>query len=191
VIGNPPYVRQERLAALKPALAAGYATYAGTADLYVYFFEQGLRLAKPGGRVGYVVTNKWLKAGYAEELRALLVDPAWAETEAVIDFGHARAFFPDADVFPNVVVVRRPDGAPASDELTVSVPSRDTLPDDRLGAAVEAATFPLARAAFTREGWTLEPKPVMDLLAKIKRAGVPLVEYAGGEAVSRRTDRLQ
>ena len=94
VIGNPPYVRQERLAALKPALEASYATYAGTADLYVYFFEQGLRLVRPGGRVAFVVTNKWLKAGYAEELRAMLTDPARAETEAVIDFGHARALLP-------------------------------------------------------------------------------------------------
>ncbi len=181
VIGNPPYVRQERLAALKPALAAGYATFAGGADLYVYFFEQGLRLVRPGGRVGYVVTNKWLKAGYAEALRAMLADPARAETEAVIDFGHARAFFPDADVFPNVVVARRPDGspAPAPETLTVAVPPRETLPDERLGAAVTAASFPLPRTALGREGWTLEPKPVMDLLAKIKRAGVSLVEYAG------------
>ena len=40
----------------------------------------------------------------------MLTDPVRAETEVVIDFGHARGFFPDADVFPNVVVVRRPDG---------------------------------------------------------------------------------
>lgn len=179
VIGNPPYVRQERLAMLKPALEAGYLTFAGSADLYVYFFEQGLRLVKPGGRVAYVVTNKWLKAGYAEELRAMLVDPTRAETEAVIDFGHARAFFPDADVFPNVVVIRRPDGAPVSETLTIAVPSRDTQPDDRLSEAVRAASFPLARTVFSRESWTLEPKPVMDLLAKIKSAGVPLIEYAG------------
>ena len=97
----------------------------------------------------------------------------------MIDFGHARAFFPDADVFPNVVVIRRPDGTPAPKTLTVAVPSRETLPDEHLGEAVAAASFPLARAAFSREGWTLEPKPVMDLLAKIRRAGVPLVEYAG------------
>ena len=179
VIGNPPYVRQERLAAVKPALEAGYDTFAGTADLYVYFFEQGLRLVRPGGRVAYVVTNKWLKAGYAEELRAMLTDPGRAETEAVIDFGHARAFFPDADVFPNVVVVRRPDGTEVSETVTVAVPPRETQPDERLGGAVEAASFPLARAALSREGWMLEPKPVMDLLAKIRSAGVPLAEYAG------------
>lgn len=179
VIGNPPYVRQEHLAALKPALAANYDTFAGTADLYVYFFEQGLRLVRPGGRVGYVVTNKWLKAGYAERLRAMLTDPVRAETEVVVDFGHARAFFPDADVFPNVVVVRRPDGMDVPESLIVAVPSRETLPDERLGAAVEAASFPLLRTSLGREGWALEPKPIMDLLAKIRHAGVPLVEYAG------------
>ncbi len=41
------------------------------ADLYVYFYEQGLSLLRPGGRMSYVVTNKWLKAGYAENLREL------------------------------------------------------------------------------------------------------------------------
>ena len=181
VIGNPPYVRQERLAALKPALATSYATFAGTADLYVYFFEQGLRLVRPGGRVAFVVTNKWLKAGYAEELRAMLTDPARAETEAVIDFGHARAFFPDADVFPNVVVVRRPDGT----DVPKSFDSRCAVPRNvarrAVGAAVNAASFPVLRTSLGREGWALEPKPVMDLLAKIKRAGVPLVEYAGAK----------
>jgi hypothetical protein len=32
---------------------------------------------------------------------------------------------------------------------------------------------------FTKEAWVLEPKPVMGLLEKIKRNGVPLAEYAG------------
>ncbi|MDQ5852812.1 MAG: N-6 DNA methylase, partial [Chloroflexota bacterium] len=44
VIGNPPYVRQEELAPLKPYFAAAYPEiYHGVADLYVYFFGQGLR----------------------------------------------------------------------------------------------------------------------------------------------------
>ena len=97
----------------------------------------------------------------------MLTDPARAETEEVIDFGHARAFFPDADVFPNVVVARRPDGTDVPNSLTVAVPPRETLPDERLGAAVHAASFPLLRASLGREGWALEPKPVMDLLAKV------------------------
>jgi hypothetical protein len=179
VIGNPPYVRQEKLTAVKPALQASYDVFAGTADLYIYFFEQGLKLVKPGGRVAYVVNNKWLKAGYAEALRTLLTDPSRAETEVLIDFGHARGFFPDADVFPNVTVVRKPDGTTVPETLTVAIPSRETLPDENLAASVEAASFPLARAVLSPAGWTLEPKPVMDLLAKIRNAGVPLTDHAG------------
>src|SRR5207302_1345055 len=47
VIGNPPYVRQEHLAAHKPQLR-GFACYDGAADLYVYFVELAHRLARPG-----------------------------------------------------------------------------------------------------------------------------------------------
>ena len=75
VIGNPPYVRQEQLAPIKPYLQAAYAeTYHGMADLYVYFYQQGLQLLRQGGRMSYIVTNKWLRAGYGEPLRAYFAE---------------------------------------------------------------------------------------------------------------------
>lgn len=212
VIGNPPYVRQELLGAIKPALKPragdpgltpppdgaapeqvaqwrhglldvrpGFLAFDGMADLYVYFYEQGLRLLRPGGRMGYVVTNKWLKAGYAEPLRGLFGDAAWVEF--IADFGHAKHFFPDADVFPSVLVVRRPDGPPngadAPETLDVCAIPRDAVPAKGVGAAVDGASYPMPRAAFTRQGWTLEPPAVMALLEKIRRNGVPLADYAG------------
>ena len=70
VVGNPPYVRQEALGDLKPYLAGAYPeVYHGVADLYVYFYEQGLRQLRRGGLMSYIVTNKWLRAGYGEPLR--------------------------------------------------------------------------------------------------------------------------
>ena len=179
IIGNPPYVRQELLGeGLKRALKASYKAFDGMADLYVYFYEQGLRLLRPGGRMGYVVTNKWLKAGYAENLRGLFAEHAWLEF--VADFGHAKHFFPDADVFPSVVVVRKPDRTePTPENAEICVIPRDAVPRLGLAGAVAKAAFPLPRAMFTKENWVLEPKPVMDLLAKIRRNGVPLSEYAG------------
>jgi hypothetical protein len=126
IIGNPPYVRQEQLAPLKPALRARYAAYDGVADLYVYFFEQALRLLRPGGRFAFTVTNKWLKAGYAEELRELLAQRAWMVS--VIDFGHARGFFPGTDVFPSVVCARRPQpGLDEPEDVRASVVPRDLV----------------------------------------------------------------
>ena len=163
---------------MKRALRADYVVFDGMADLYVYFYEQGLRLLRPGGRLSYVVTNKWLKAGYAEALRDLFASNG--QVEFVADFGHAKHFFPDADVFPSVVVVRKPahDQAVLADTQVCVIP-RDTVPEKGLSAAVMAATYPLPRAHFTKESWTLEPPAVVALLNKITANGVPLVEYAG------------
>lgn len=179
VIGNPPYVRQELLGdEVKRALKASYTSFDGMADLYVYFYEQGLRLLRPGGRMSYVVTNKWLKAGYAEALRELFASKG--QIEFVADFGHAKHFFPDADVFPSVVVVRKPvPGEATSTDTQVCVIPRDAVPEKGLSAAVAAASYPLPRAHFTKESWTLEPPEVTRLLNKIRCSGAPLAEYAG------------
>lgn len=179
VIGNPPYVRQELLGEeVKRALKDGYTAFDGMADLYVYFYEQGMRLLRPGGRLSFVVTNKWLKAGYAEALRDLFATRG--EVEFVADFGHAKHFFPDADVFPSVIVVRKPvRGEAPAEETQVCVIPRDAVPEKGLSAEVERSTYTLPRAHFTKESWTLEPPEVMALLDKIRRNGVPLAEYAG------------
>jgi Eco57I restriction-modification methylase len=179
VISNPPYVRQELLGdEVKRALKGDFASFDGMADLYVYFYERGLRLLRPGGRLSYVVTNKWLKAGYAEALRDLFASKG--QVEFIADFGHAKHFFPDADVFPSVVVVRKPvPGETAPSDTQVCVIPRDAVPEKGLSAAVAAATYPLPRAHFTKESWTLEPPDVVALLDKIRRNGVPLAEYAG------------
>lgn len=178
VIGNPPYVRQELIKEQKPALKTAYPkTYSGTADLYVYFYEQGLRLLRPGGRLSYVVTNKWLKAGYAEKLRDHFSKNAWLDF--VADFGHAKHFFPDADVFPSVVVLRQPDDAEPPKQAAICAIPRDEVPQKRLKEAVQEATYFAPRDLFVETPWTLEPKPVLELLTKLHKAGTPLVDIAG------------
>jgi hypothetical protein len=177
-------VRQELLGdEVKRALKADYSAFDGMADLYVYFYEQGLQLLRPGGRLSYVVTNKWLKAGYAEPLRELFTTKG--QVEFVADFGHAKHFFPDADVFPSVVVVRKPaHGETAPADTQVCVIPRDAVPEKGLSAAVAAVTYPLPRAHFTKESWTLEPPDVVALLEKIRHSGVPLAEYANGKPLN-------
>ncbi|MBU2583110.1 MAG: Eco57I restriction-modification methylase domain-containing protein [Alphaproteobacteria bacterium] len=173
VIGNPPYVRQELIKEIKPALKRAYPdTYSGTADLYVYFYDQGLRLLRPGGRMSYVVTNKWMRAGYAEGLRAMFAEKAWIEF--VADFGHAKKFFPDADVFPSVIVVRKPEPGEAPDETQVCAVSRDDVPEKDLEEFVEKNTYPLPRLHFTKQIWSLEGPEAHALLQKIRNVGVRL-----------------
>ena len=179
VVGNPPYVRHELLSdKLKRVLKLSYSTFDGIADLYVYFWEQGLRLLRPGGWLSYIVTNKWLKAGYAEVLRNHLATKS--NIGFIADFGHAKHFFPDADVFPSIVAVQKPlpsQVAPVTTRVCI-IPS-DAVPEKGLSAAIAAGSYSLPRAHFTKESWTLEPPDVVALLSKIGTNGVPLGDLPG------------
>ena len=182
VIGNPPYVRQEDLGPLKPYLEAAYpGTHHGMADLFVCFFNRGLRLTRAGGRMSYIATNKWLRAGYGEPLRAYFA--AEGALEQIVDFGHAP-IFPDADVFPCIIVLEKPapdagHGATPEREVQVTVFPRDPLGKVELDRYVREHGHCVPQGRFTWAVWSLEPAAVNDLLAKIKRAGVPLAEFAG------------
>jgi hypothetical protein len=105
VIGNPPYVRQERLGKYKPHWEQASQVYSGTADLFVYFFERGLSVLKPGGRLGFISSNSWLRSAYATPLRAWLKRNASIET--LIDLGDNRVFADAPDVYPVLTVARK------------------------------------------------------------------------------------
>lgn len=90
VIGNPPYLRQERIdhhpllgPGAKRAIAAAARARWGRdpgisrrADLYVYFFLEGLRLLRPGGVLVFLTSHAWLDLDYGAALRAFLLEEA-------------------------------------------------------------------------------------------------------------------
>lgn len=98
VVGNPPYIRQERLGSKKQALR-GFASYDGAADLYVYFVELAHRIARRGGRYCLVVPSKWMTAAYGRRLRELLA--AAGSVEGIVEL--ARPLFDGVDAFPCIV----------------------------------------------------------------------------------------
>ncbi len=174
VIGNPPYVRQELLSAYKTHWQSSFTTYDGMADLFVYFFERGLAQLKVGGRLGFIVSNKWLRGGYAEALRAHLAQQCVIET--LVDFGHAP-IFPDADAFPCIITLRKllpkPDTA-----VRVTIYPREELGKEQLASYVEAHAFPMTQSALPKAGWSLSRPEEQTLLDKLRRTGVPLGMYA-------------
>jgi SAM-dependent methyltransferase len=180
IVGNPPYVRQELLRDLKPYFENRFRAYHGMADLYVYFFERGIDLLKPGGRLSFVVTNKWLKAGYAEPLRRLLTEEAWLEN--LVDLGHAKEIFEDADVFPSIVVLAKPHPEKDIPMARAAVISRDDVRPDDLDRQVEEYGFEFPRMQLGSKPWTPEPSAVEALMVKIRAQGIPLAEYAGVKA---------
>lgn len=174
VIGNPPYVRQELLTKYKEHWKTEFRSFHGVADLFVYFFERGLQQLKPGGRLGFIVSNKWLRGGYAEKLRALFASECTIET--IVDFGHAPVF-PDADAFPCIITLRKNPPAPDHD-VRVTLYPREQLGKELLASYVDAHRFPLPQDNLGGEGWTLESPGVQALLEKLRSNGTPLGEYA-------------
>lgn len=73
VIGNPPYIRYDDLS---DDLAARYRsvwpTMRGRGDIYVGFIERALRLLKPGGKVGFICADRWMRNQYGADLRELV-----------------------------------------------------------------------------------------------------------------------
>lgn len=78
VIGNPPYIDSETMTKNDPELRAIYAkkfSFAkGNWDIYILFYELGLRMLSDKGCLNYIVPNKWLSIGYGKALREATFD---------------------------------------------------------------------------------------------------------------------
>lgn len=177
VVGNPPYVRQELLSPYKPWLEANYETFHGMADLYVYFYELGVRVLKPGGLLSFIVTNKWMKAGYGEPLRRFFSEKAWVRS--VVDFGHAKQIFEEADVFPSIIVVEKPTDAPKPKTARLCTIPREQLRIDDLSVQIEKEGAEMRLSQLGANAWQLEPSAVFALLQKITNTGKALKTFAG------------
>jgi hypothetical protein len=163
VIGNPPYVRMERIKPFKPYLAETYVVAADRADLYSYFFERGVRVLKPGGRLGYISSSTFFKTGSGENLRTFLADGVAVET--VVDFGDVQ-LFEGVTTYPAILTLKKEEVEGNLDFLKV-----DEAPDD-LETAFAAGAAPMPRARLGSGSWTFEDEALAALRDKI-RAGRP------------------
>ncbi len=124
LLGNPPYVRQELFTDLKSYLQSQYAAYHGVADLYVYFYELGLNLLKPGGRLGFISSSSFFKTSSGEPLRRLLTTAC--QLEVLVDFGDWQVF-EGVTTYPAVITAHKaaPNAAKPAKFLQLTSPVAD------------------------------------------------------------------
>ncbi len=158
-VGNPPYIRQERLGNAKRALRT-FASYDGVADLYVYFIELAHRIVRPGGRYCVIVPNKWMTAAYGRPLRELLAREA--SVERVVDFGGGLPLGRDADAFP-CIVAGTVGGAGTLHATRVTEPIT-------VSAALAARGTPHARTRWRAEPWHIDGAGDGALVDRLARA---------------------
>ncbi len=75
VIGNPPYVRIQTLPKDQVTFFnENFVSATGNYDIYALFVEQGLKLLKPGGILGFILPHKFFQAAYGQGLRKLIAE---------------------------------------------------------------------------------------------------------------------
>lgn len=175
VIANPPYVRQEAIRPLKPALSKAFGNFfCGTADIYTYFYKTGIDLLKPGGHLCFIAPNKFMRANYGKNTRELLT--THVTPKLIIDFGDLPIF--DATTYPSILLIQKRE--PEKQVRTVAATFTDEPQLARLEETLEVIGIQMPVSALSKEGWNLERPEVLSLMEKLKKAGVPLGEYVQG-----------
>lgn len=106
VVGNPPYIRLEELATDRSAAYREICrTMGGRSDIYIGFYEMGLRALKPGAALGFICADRWMRNAYGSRLRNM-IGRGWS-METVINMTGVNAFEEAVDAYPAITVLLR------------------------------------------------------------------------------------
>jgi len=175
VIGNPPYVRQETLGQeFKEYAKKHYETFAGTADLYVYFFEKGHKLLCKEGCFGIICANKFMRSNYGKNLRIFLSSKI--KLCQIIDFGELP-IFQNAATFPAIFLTQNKS---LKEQNFVYAPIKD-LNFQSLDEEVKKIGQKLDSSSLKDNVWTLTSNYETEIIQKLNNVGMPLGTYVKNE----------
>ncbi|MBI5283037.1 MAG: Eco57I restriction-modification methylase domain-containing protein [Candidatus Solibacter usitatus] len=180
VIGNPPYVRQELIPdVLLAEYRARYSTIYDRADLYIPFIERSLRSLVPGGQLGFICADRWMKNRYGGPLRQLVSDDF--HLKVFVDMVNTPAFRTDVIAYPAITVISRERAAttriahqPAIEKQALSALARELLGVHGTGEAVRDLAGVVAGA----EPWILGAADQFGLVRRLENC-FPTIEEAG------------
>ena len=182
VVGNPPYVRQELIAA--PLLAEyrrRFQTLYDRADLYIPFIERSLSLLAEGGSLGFICADRWMKNRYGAPLRKLVAEGF--HLKVYIDMTDTPAFHSDVSAYPAITVISREK--PGVTRIAHR-PALDRENLVHLSAALRSKAAPepggpvreLSHITHGAEPWLLESADQMALIRRLERQFPTLEETA-------------
>lgn len=165
VVGNPPWVRAERLAPARRRMlrdrfswwrAQRVTGYGHQPDLAIAFLQRAFELTAPGGAVGLLLPSKVVTSGYGEAARAHLVRETTVTYLHRVPEREARAF--GATTYPLALVAQRAP-PPEGHVVRLEFGGDTTVPQAAL-----AAPGP----------WILVPDRIRRALEAFAAAGPPL-----------------
>lgn len=182
VVGNPPYVRQELIPeALMREYRARYATIYDRADLYIPFIERSLYMLVPGGALGFICADRWMKNRYGAPLRKLVADQY--HLKVYVDMTGSDAFHQEVATYPAITVICREPNGPTR---IAHCPEISAASLAKLSASLDASS-PLAYGGEVHEmhdvaagesPWLIESSDQLALLRRLEKQ-FPLLEETG------------
>ncbi|MBE7689419.1 Eco57I restriction-modification methylase domain-containing protein [Tenacibaculum piscium] len=173
IIGNPPYVNLERMKEVSIALEKqGYKTYNKRGDLYILFVEKAFSLIRKNGICSYIMPNKWLQAGYGENLREFFLSKELLE---LIDFGDIQ-IFEGATTYPCIFIAKNNE---PKKKINVSVLKSTNSFDFESSVIGTREVF--ENSDFSKDTWIISSKLEKNLLARLSK-NKSLEEFVNGEA---------
>ena len=167
---NPPHMKSEQFSALHDQLK-GYLSYGRSADLYCYYVERAFNLVRPRGTVAFLTSNRWMRAEYGENMRALLADNNVVE---VVDYGNTPIVRGSSTPLCAVTAGRE---KPSGTFRSVEVPCRLREP---LALYAEEHNTEHDSETLGSRVWNYGVDGADELLKKIFGEGIPLGEYVNG-----------
>ncbi len=159
VVGNPPYIRLEDVPnEVSDAYRRELPTMRGRADIFVGFFERGLSLLAPDGRLAFICADRWMRNQYGTHLRSLVAESY--SVDSVLVLHDIDAFEDPVAAYPAITVMRKGLQGPARVvDTTASFGPND---------------------AKTVAGWLSDPdEPMPEASASFEAAELP-TWFAGG-----------
>lgn len=185
VIGNPPYIRADNV---EPQLLAAYRqacpTMSRRADLFVGFFERGLDILQPGGKLLFICADRWMRNGYGRDLRAKIARDF--AVDDVLVMHDVDAFDEQVSAYPAIVGLRCGEQGPLRSTTAGAAfgpAAAERLLEWRVGddiAARHDPDFTTARIDGWRATAEVWPDATPDELAWLARLSpMPRLEEAG------------
>jgi adenine-specific DNA-methyltransferase len=168
IIGNPPYIRHEEIKHLKPQLEKDFAVFNSSADILTYFFELGNKILRPKGGLSFIVSNKFFKVSYGDNLRSYLIHNTLLQQ--IIEFDKVNVF-DEATVKAAIIQFKKEQQSKTFTYLDVLA-----MPEN-LETVVKEEGKEYEQALFNNGQWIFQSENLWKIYDKISEYGTALSEW--------------
>ncbi|MFH1642734.1 MAG: N-6 DNA methylase [Nanoarchaeota archaeon] len=182
VVGNPPYVRVQFLPLETVTYwKEHYKVAHKRVDIYVPFYERGIRFLKEGGKLGYITSDQYLVREYGQELRRYLLENM--NILQIIDFKDVEVF-QDITIYTLVFLAEKSNKRGSFLCVTAKRKQEkflDSIRENLTKRRLSHQAYELFRVeqnGLNEKNWELTSPEDKGVSIWIKKGGVPLDEVA-------------